>query len=561
MKRRSIICFFLVLVLIMNLFVGCSKGDVDTANSKDTEKTDTTKENTSKKDEPKERKVLTVMRDYPGVNEELIPGSGDYFDSNWTTRYIQEKFGDPNNIDVKWDLVDSNTYIEKLTIKLASNSAPDVFYVSSGSGSFITSMVIQGGIAELSESVEKYGSNLKKQLGEDHINAYGWMNGGLYSIPGVEDILGNSNHWMRKDWLDQLGLDVPETFDEWYTAIKLFKEEDPGNLGDDVIPFGTHYLKYPTPYERVVTHFIDYENMSEEDYYAYSGYGTEHFKPGFKEGIQFLNQMYNDGLISPEFALDGGDYDILIEDITTGRIGSFTRNILWPIQKHSGDKSLFDLMKENVPDGEWVEVDCFTNKYSGKTDKPVDNPVLSYVAIPASSEVVDEAVMYLDWLIQPEQMFALQYGIEGETYDMVDGVPVFKFEDMEAKDGATVFPESGVTVFGRQTVMMQRLPGKELSWKARAYETNQPEVALAALASSETNGFFRNPPLPVAVEAVGKYVPTLRKEWLTQVTKMVMCTPEEFDQVWEEGVEAMRLNGAEEVAEGKRQAYIDYLKK
>lgn len=549
MKRSSIACFFIVLVLIMNLFVGCSEGDVDTTNP-NAEKTDTT---SNDNDKPQKRKVLTIMRDYPGVNEEVIPGSGDYYDSNWTTRYIQENFGDPNNIEVKWDLIDSNTYKERLAIKLAANSAPDIFYVSSGSGSFITNLVNQGGIAELSASIDKYGDNLKKELGENHINTHGWMNDGIYAIPGVEDILGVSNHWMRKDWLDKLGLDVTETFEEWYTAIKLFKEEDPGNLGDDVIPFGTHFLKYPTPYERVVTHFIDYESMSEEDYYAYSGYGTEHFKPGFKEGIRFLNQMYNDGLISPEFALDGGDYDILIEDITTGKVGSFTRNILWPIDKHSGDKSLFDLMKENVPEGEWVEVDCFTNQYSGKTDKPVDNPVLSYVAIPAASEVVDEAVMFLDWLIQPEQLFALQYGIEGETYDMVDGVPVARSEEE--------FNKAGVKVFGRQTVMMRRLPGKELSWKGRALDTTQPEIALDALASSEVNGFYRNPPLPVAVEAVGKYVPTLRKEWQTQVTKMVMCSPEEFDMVWEEGVKAMELNGAVEVAEGKRQAYIENIKK
>ena len=30
---------------------------------------------------------------------------------------------------------------------------------------------------------------------------------------------------IRKDWLDDLGLEVPETIDEWYTALKAFKEE------------------------------------------------------------------------------------------------------------------------------------------------------------------------------------------------------------------------------------------------------------------------------------------------------------------------------------------------
>lgn len=36
---------------------------------------------------------------------------------------------------------------------------------------------------------------------------------------------------IRKDWLDKLNLEIPETIDDWYTVMKAFKEQDPNGNG------------------------------------------------------------------------------------------------------------------------------------------------------------------------------------------------------------------------------------------------------------------------------------------------------------------------------------------
>ena len=78
--------------------------------------------------------------------------------------------------------------------------------------------------------------------------------------------------------------------------MKAFKEKNPGNV-DKVIPYA-------------MTHDVDYvaygffqtflEDVSDKDYYV----KNRLFLPGWKEGARYLNKLYNEGLISPEFPLD-----------------------------------------------------------------------------------------------------------------------------------------------------------------------------------------------------------------------------------------------------------------
>lgn len=78
--------------------------------------------------------------------------------------------------------------------------------------------------------------------------------------------------------------------------------------------------------------------------------------PGYKDGVRFLNQCYNEGLISPEFALDT-DCSKMYSDITNGYVGFFTQNLL------TGYKpgSYFETMAENVEGAYYVACDPFTN--------------------------------------------------------------------------------------------------------------------------------------------------------------------------------------------------------
>ncbi|MRA94216.1 extracellular solute-binding protein, partial [Bacillus thuringiensis] len=87
----------------------------------------------------------------------------------------------------------------------------------------------------VSEYLKDY-KNLS-QISEDRIEAAS-IDGALYGVPVQKDY-ARAGLVIRKDWLDNLGLDVPTTMDELYEVAKQFTENDPdGNGVDDTVGFG-----------------------------------------------------------------------------------------------------------------------------------------------------------------------------------------------------------------------------------------------------------------------------------------------------------------------------------
>jgi putative aldouronate transport system substrate-binding protein len=153
-------------------------------------------------------------------------------------KYIQEKFGDPNNIKVEWVTVPRTEEVPKLNVLLAANEAPDMIF--SYSDPAVQNWVKQGGLTDLGDVLNQHGPNLKKYLGEQLLN-YGVINGKQYTIPAKRIIMATSTPIIRKDWLDKLGMQPPKTTDEFYAVLKAFKEKDPGGTGGKVIPYGIRY--------------------------------------------------------------------------------------------------------------------------------------------------------------------------------------------------------------------------------------------------------------------------------------------------------------------------------
>ena len=91
--------------------------------------------------------------------------------------------------------------------------------------------------------LEQYGSELtKKNLNSDGGKNFGSSkeNDVLYGIPsGNAERIPSQFLWIRKDWLDKLGLDVPKTLDDVVEVARAFKNDDPdGNGVDDTWGLG-----------------------------------------------------------------------------------------------------------------------------------------------------------------------------------------------------------------------------------------------------------------------------------------------------------------------------------
>jgi len=280
----------------VHVVVGCQKKDSETTTQQPETTAITSQEaQTAEQEQPKEPVTLRVGIAYSG-RPQLIEGIDEYVDDCWATDYIIENFGKPNNIDIKFELIDdtSDSAEQNYQLMMAARKAPDLYYVTSGSVAFVTNLALNGALADLKPSLDKYGDNIKEFLGEDFIYEYGTFFGNLVAIPGKNDLPSISHYWIRQDWLDALGLEMPTNFDDWYNVMKAFKErakelEQAGLVPNaaDVIPYAMYHTRYFTDWERIVTRFYppEYFDPKNELYYIYSGYGTEYGKEGFKEGM------------------------------------------------------------------------------------------------------------------------------------------------------------------------------------------------------------------------------------------------------------------------------------
>ena len=560
--KKKGLCALLALCIGVSMLAGCAGGTSSATNGSDAAGSPAAESSTGSG--TAESKTLRVGIFSPG-REEDPNAPGEYIDDDWSTRYIIDNFAKPNNIDLKYEIIDdtNDAGTQNLQILMASQNAPDLFYVTAGDVGIVAKYAEDGALADLQPSLDKYGQNLTSFLGEDFIAKNGTFSGALSAIPGKEEIPAISHYWIRQDWLDALGLSMPTNFDEWYAVMKAFKDRAPEleaaglvKNSADVIPYAMYHTNYFTDWERIVARFYptEYFDDTKADYYIYSGYGTEYLKEGFKEGMQFLNGMYNDGLISKNFALDT-DKKQFIRDIVSGNAGSYCDNLFngWEPSDPDDPNAWQSLLTQNIPTAKFEWVNPFTNKYDNVVRNPLDNPVLTYVMVPSFSKSVDEAIKYLDYVSTPENMVTIQYGEEGVSYEMD---PVL---------GPMLKDEAAIKAWGhklgaRELVMVGRLPQREWSRIQRSGARTADEAAYAEKIhlGIEENGYTRFPGILSTAEEK-TLVDNLRTPWQQFLSNLIMAKPGEFDTVWNSGTAELEANGSLDVVEGYKRVVKEEL--
>ena len=92
----------------------------------------------------------------------------------------------------------------------------------------------KGLILELGDLIDEYAPNYR-ELTSESVQAWGLYNGGEYAIVDQrsETAVLNRMMYIRQDWLDNLGLEIPTTFDELLEVIRAFTEDDPDGNGEN----------------------------------------------------------------------------------------------------------------------------------------------------------------------------------------------------------------------------------------------------------------------------------------------------------------------------------------
>lgn len=238
-------------------------------------------------------------------------------------KMIEERF----NIDLKGFYVDANNFQQNLNVKFAGGEMPDVMVV--GSPADLATYIEGGIIAEIPiETIREKAPNFAKCADENDDGSL-WSTmiykGKNYGIPNPMNVVPMAMFW-NKTWLDNVGMDVPETLEEYEEVLTAFVEQDPDGDGKRDTAgmaeraFGTVFGAFGL---RCVTGGVPGFNVEEmqlgEDNVPFFPY----IRPEAKQALEVLHRWYAKGIIDKEFITgeNHGGYAWLSHSFMNEQIG------------------------------------------------------------------------------------------------------------------------------------------------------------------------------------------------------------------------------------------------
>lgn len=219
------------------------------------------------------------------------------------------------NVKIDWENIPDTDFAEKKNLLLASGDLPDAFYGAGFTDYDLINYGKDGTIIPLENLIDKYAPNLKALLNRrpDIKLAITAPDGHIYGLPSWEENKLDTNpffHVINKNWLDKLGLKVPQTLDEYTQALIAFKTKDPnGNGKADEIPLSFMHMQWCSDIAGIFGAFGLPDNLEHRIVREGKVIFTAS-QPQYKEALKYIHDnWYKQGLIDPEsFTQDAAQY-------------------------------------------------------------------------------------------------------------------------------------------------------------------------------------------------------------------------------------------------------------
>lgn len=415
-RKKWLYSVFTVALASMILVTGCGKGNNANNTSPSTNPSATPTPTSSspaseppQAEEPYELKWLKAQ----DISKPYDPAQ------DVVKQAIEEKL----NIKIIPEMVDVQQYKTKLNLKMASNDIPDVVRIDFADD--FQKYAQQGAFVDLTDLINETDTpNIMREVSPEVFET-AKVNGRIYGIP-YQGGPGAGYRWdlvMRKDYLEELGADVPKTLDEYYNVLKEIKAKF-----SDVIPLGGYTAqigeqKYANnSFDQIFGAFGVTPGFFTEKDGKFSNYDIE---PEMREALLFLQKMYSEGLIDKEFATikeeqlrtklysgklfswmgwwsTAGGYDTQIETNLLIKKGELKADGTLPDQSDEEYKYL-TLMDSLVgPDGTAVA--------------PSGAPFAQMNAISVKTKDPKKVLAIIEESLSLENQMLTVWGIEGEDY-------------------------------------------------------------------------------------------------------------------------------------------------
>lgn len=473
--------------------------------------------------------------------------------NNMYTDYIKKGMLEEHNVEVEFVAVPRWTEVEEINNLLAAGTAPDICVTYDYPT--IQTYANMGGVLDLQNYVadESELPNLWNWLTSTNIY---WdqdlKEGTLWAIEGK---LANSRRivtFIRQDWLDALSLKEPTNKQEFYDTMCAFRDNAETLLGADaakLIPFSVSY-DVGWRAALLIESEID-PSITDKEYYINGFDDRKLTENGTKEAIRTLNKWYNEGLMWNDFALYGSGDTTEDDMMKAGYVGAFMHNWDYPFRngEDSIQANLQRLVGENA---KYVAIDCFEDANGAYTKYVSSTAGDRKIFFPSTNDEPVASMLYLDWISNPEHIQYLQQGDEGVTHNVLEDGAI----EIIAATGNAI-QNSGMNIDYTITCNGIHFVDEEITLKSAAHNyANVDSKDVERAINVAENGMkraknYKTAPIS-AEDGMGEALSAKRDIILdTSVSAAV----DEFDAVWDEGMEDYLASGGQDIMTEREEAW------
>ena len=376
---------------------------------------------------------------YPITSEEITVTAAGPMPSgceDWSQLAVIDEYANRLGIRLDCDFYETD-WETQLTLKVAGDELPDMLIGCSMNVSDVNEWGGEGYFLDLSQYMDLM-PNLKAYFEQyPELEAYCTTSDGhIYGLPKLKVDMTDrlTRSFINKQWLDNLGLSMPTSIDEYYDVLVAFKEQDANGNGDpdDEIPL--LFTSDSGGYTALEKTLLDaYGIFTTDPNYVLQADESgkvelANINDTYKEYLKFMHRLYAEGLMEQEAFTITGD------EITTKQQGDVYGSF------GCGSAPFVMANKDISYDANWMALSGMSSELHPKREASIASPVQNsiLVAVNGNTEYPEALARFIDYFYTEEGMLSATKGYDGVTFDMVqDDLLGTEVPEMRIPDGYT----------------------------------------------------------------------------------------------------------------------------
>lgn len=221
------------------------------------------------------------------------------------------------NAEISWDVIPGSEYLQKTSLMLNSNSAPDVMLYTSVRTGELANIALNGGLVAVSDMenlTPHFNKVIKDFKMEEEMESVRLKDGKYYYMPSFYDKpFYDGGLILREDLLTKYNLQAPKTVDDFYNVLSVFKKNNP-----DSYPL-VNLLQTRVTHRMLMPSFgISLgRNAASGNYVLSWDYDKKEYFAGaiddkYKVFLHYMAKLYAEGLYDPEFVNENDKWASLL---------------------------------------------------------------------------------------------------------------------------------------------------------------------------------------------------------------------------------------------------------